>query len=122
DKKTRTVYVTAKSRQIVRNKPHFRYQLYALSLLTGKAKLRSTVLIADTIVNDLSNHDKASNFTFVAGPTAKGSGPGSVKGTITLNAFLQQQRTGLLLQGGVIYIGFGSHGDYGSYNGWILAY
>jgi hypothetical protein len=122
DKKTRTIYVTAKSKRIVKNKPHFRYHLHALSLLTGKAKLRNPVLIADTIVNDLSNHDKASDFTFVAGPTAKGSGSGNVRGTITLNAFLQQQRTGLLLQDGVIYIGFGSHGDYGTYHGWILAY
>jgi hypothetical protein len=122
DKKTRTIYVTAKSKRIVKKRPHFRYQLYALSLLTGKPKLRSPALIADTIVNDLSNHDQAKDFTFVAGPKAKGSGSGNVKGTITLNAFLQQQRTALLLQDGVIYMGFGSHGDYGNYHGWILAY
>ena len=122
DKKARTIYLTAKSKLTVKNRPHFRYQLYALDLLTGKAKLRSPVLIADTIVNDLSNHHKAANFTFVAGPTAKGSGSGSIKGIITLNAFLQQQRTGLLLHDGVIYMGFGSHGDFGTYHGWVLAY
>src|SRR6516164_1264298 len=41
DREGRIIYLTAKSKRIVKNKPHFRYQLYALDLLTGKAKLRS---------------------------------------------------------------------------------
>jgi hypothetical protein len=122
DKKTRTIYLTAKSKRIVKNKPHFRYQLYALNLLTGKPKLGSPILISDTIVNDLQNQEKASDFSFVAGPTAEGSGSGSANGIVNFNTFLQHQRTGLLLQNGVIYLGFGSHGDYGTYHGWILAY
>jgi hypothetical protein len=122
EKKANTIYVVAKSKLIVEDKPHFRYNLFALSLLTGKPKRRSPILIADTVVNDLDKHDHAVDFTFVAGPTAQGSGSGSIAGKIALDAFLQQQRTGLLLQDGVLYMGFGSHGDFGSYHGWILAY
>jgi hypothetical protein len=122
DKRTRTVYLTSKSKLIVADKPHFRYRIFALSLLTGKPKLRSPVVIADTVVNDLDKHDDAADFTFVAGPTADGSGSGSADGKITFNAFLQHQATGLLLQDGAIYLGFGSTGDRGSYHGWVLAY
>jgi len=32
------------------------------------------------------------------------------------------QRPALLLDGGTLYIGFGSHGDYNIYQGWLMAY
>jgi hypothetical protein len=40
DRDGRALNLPAKSKRIVRNKPHFGYQLYAVDLLTGKAKLR----------------------------------------------------------------------------------
>jgi hypothetical protein len=40
----------------------------------------------------------------------------------TFNAQLENQRAGLLLQSGVVYIGWASHCDYGPYTGWIMSY
>jgi hypothetical protein len=54
--------------------------------------------------------------------TAAGTGIGSVNGVITFDAKLQNQRPGLLLQGGKLYIAFSSHNDCGNYHGWVLAY
>ena len=35
---------------------------------------------------------------------------------------IQLQRPGLLLEGGIVYMAFGSHCDNGSYHGWIFGY
>lgn len=32
------------------------------------------------------------------------------------------QRPALLLNGGTVYVGFGSHGDHGTYQGWLMGY
>jgi hypothetical protein len=41
---------------------------------------------------------------------------------VLFNPMQQLQRPGLLLDGGVIYIAFGSHGDHNPYHGWIFAH
>jgi len=42
--------------------------------------------------------------------------------TATLDPSVQQNRPGLLLDGGVVYLAFGSCGDVAPYHGWVLAY
>ena len=42
--------------------------------------------------------------------------------TITFDPLFQLNRPGLLLLDGVLYIAFGSHGDFGEFYGWIMAY
>jgi hypothetical protein len=53
---------------------------------------------------------------------ALGRGTGSFNGTVTFNPKIQNQRAALLLQNGLVYIGWGSHCDLGLYHGWLMAY
>jgi len=51
-----------------------------------------------------------------------GSGSGSSGGRLPWDPRLENQRAGLLLLNGIVYVGFGSHSDTLPYHGWILAY
>ena len=116
DRAAGLVYLTSKSKLVSGGKPHYLYHLHALDLRTGAQRLSGPTVIAETVVNG------PQNFTFLSGPSVKGSGEANVSGTITFNAFLQLQRPGLLLQDGCIYLGFASQGDRTPYHGWVLAY
>src|SRR6266571_1554410 len=54
--------------------------------------------------------------------TVSGNGDGSVNGTVTFDSQKENQRTGLTLLIGIVYVGFSSHCDWGPYHGWILGY
>lgn len=54
--------------------------------------------------------------------TYNGSGDGSVNNVITFDAQKQNQRAGLALVNGIVYVSFSSHCDWGPYHGWILGY
>jgi uncharacterized protein (TIGR03437 family) len=79
--------------------------LHALDLTTGSEKLNGPVQIQAT----------------VAGSGWEGTGD-AVDGKLPLVPGSHLQRPGLLLANGSIYAGFGSHGDYVPWHGWIVAY
>src|SRR5208282_1349608 len=77
------------------------YRLHALDVTTGAEKFGGPVLIAASV---------------------PGTGYDNVNGTVTFSAFRHLQRPGLLLLNGILYLGFGSHGDVDDYHGWLMAY
>ncbi|PYO95392.1 MAG: hypothetical protein DMD62_02240 [Gemmatimonadetes bacterium] len=54
--------------------------------------------------------------------SVNGNGDGNVGNVITFDAQKQNQRSGLTLLNGVVYVSFSSHCDWGPYHGWILGY
>src|ERR1019366_3584651 len=75
--------------------------LHALSLTTGVEQLGGPVEITGQV---------------------SGTGTGSVGGILTFDPTYHHQRPALLLSNGVLYLGFGSVGDIGTWHGWVMSY
>lgn len=99
DSATRTLYVVARSKS--KTSSDYVQYLHAINLSTGADRPGSPVLIT---------------------ATTPGTGDGSQNGVITFNAQKQNQRPGLLLHDGTIYICWASHCDWGPYHGWVMGY
>jgi hypothetical protein len=117
DVATDTLYVVAKTKEIRlegnQDVTHYVVKLHALDTRSGADK--AVVTIGDTtFVGGLYN-----NVTTVAVP---GTGADSVSGIVRFNALRENQRPGLALDHGMVYVSFASHGDNGPYHGWIIAY
>jgi hypothetical protein len=92
-----TIYVVAKSK----DSQGYHQKLHGLDISTGFERPGSPVEIAATV---------------------DGNGDGSVAGIISFNPLMQLNRPALLLKNGIVYIAFGSHGDYDPYHGWVIGY
>ena len=98
DPSTNTLYVVAKSTV---SDVTFIQRLHALDITTGLEKFGGPSQLSASV---------------------PGNGNGSSGGILNWDPLWQSNRAGLLLLNGIIYIGFGSHGDLGPWHGWILAY
>jgi Legume lectin domain/Chitobiase/beta-hexosaminidase C-terminal domain len=98
DPSTNTMYLVAKSTVADTT---FIQRLHAIDITTGQEKFGGPTTLAASV---------------------PGNGNGSSGGTLNWDPKWQNNRVSLLLLNGIVYIGFGSHGDNGPWHGWILAY
>jgi hypothetical protein len=101
-----TLYLVAKTKEMGPPcsvaSPCYAQRLHALDIATGAEKAGSPVVIQ---------------------PSVPGTGAGADSdGQIPYNALRQNQRPGLLLYGGVVYVASGGHTDANPYHGWIVGY
>lgn len=94
-----TLYVVAATKE----NGTYVQRLHALSVTTGAEKFGGPVVIQATV---------------------KGTGSGSSGGSLSFDPFRSNQRPGLLLLNGGIYIAWSSHGleDEFTYHGWVIGY
>ena len=97
DPSTNTLYVVSKS--VIVSGPTFFQRLHAIDLATGNEKFSGPVTISATY-------------------------PGTRDGgtTDTFDPGVQNQRPGLALVNGIVYIAWASHEDVGLYYGWVIGY
>jgi hypothetical protein len=98
DLSTGTMYVVGKT---VLAPNTFNQRLHALDITTGAEKFGGPKPISAQV---------------------PGTANGSMNGFLNFDPEWENQRAGLLLQNGVVYIAFGSHGDNGPWHGWIVSY
>jgi len=95
DPQSNRIYVIAKTYE---NLQHI-YRIHALDLRSGAEAVPAQVLQA----------------------TVSGTGDGSANGTLAFNAFYENQRAGIVLSNGVLYMVFAAYSDNIPYHGWVIA-
>jgi hypothetical protein len=100
DPSTNTLYVVSKS--VIPPGPPFFQRFHALDLKTGAEKFTGPKLIAASVAG--------------TAPDANASGQ------IPFDPQNHNQRAGLALVNGVVYIAWASHEDHDHYHGWIMGY
>jgi hypothetical protein len=94
---------------------------------TGTLYVVSKTLESSAMVQRLHALDITSGAEKFGGPviitaSVPGTGNGSSNGTLAFDTQWENQRPGLLLLNGIVWIGFASHSDNGPWHGWILGY
>jgi hypothetical protein len=77
-------------------------RLHAVDIATGNEKFGGPVVIAASVNGTGAGNDGA--------------------GHVPFDSLRENQRMGLVLTGGVVYITWASHGDNGPYHGWVIGY
>lgn len=97
DSSSKTMYFVARST----GDGTFVQYLHAINITDGTEKPGSPVAISASV---------------------PGTGDGSTKGAVSFDPRRNNQRQGLLLVNGVVYISWSSHCDWNPYHGWIIGY
>ncbi len=99
DLSTNTIYVVSKS---VNASTQFFQRLHALDLTTGNERVTPRSIDGSISV--------------------PGTGAGSVSGQVAFDPRNENQRPGLVLSNGVIYVSWASHEDHDPYHGWVIGF
>jgi Bacterial Ig-like domain (group 3) len=94
---SRTLYLVARTKE----NAVYVQRLHALDLSTGAEKMGGPKVIQASV---------------------PGTGYDSVGGSVTFNPKRQNQRAGLALANGTVYIAWSSHEDIDPYHGWVMGY
>lgn len=97
DPGTFTMYVVVRTRENLKDVQ----RLHALDIRTGQLRPNSGVVIDATV---------------------QGSGIGGDGSSITFHPLRSNQRAGLLLLNGVVWVAWGSHDDVQPYHGWVMGF
>ncbi len=97
DSVAQTIYFVARST----DGTHFVQYLHAVNIATGSDQAGSPVAITASM---------------------PGTGDGNVSNVVSFDPMRNNQRQGLALVNGVVYISYSSHCDWNPYHGWILGY
>jgi hypothetical protein len=98
DAESKTLYVVARTKEHGSN---FVQKLHALNLEDGSERPKSPVTIE---------------------ASCRGTADDGTNGVVTFDPLHENQRPALALTGGVVYIGWASHCDWGPYHGWLIGY
>lgn len=114
DRSSGTIYVVAKAMRRDGNQTTFHHTLHALALESGNERREPAEITGTTTLTDRG--------VFTAGPSWKHSLRRLLGNTLAFNPRVQYSRTGLLLQDGILYFGYGSHCHDEEAYGWVFAY
>ncbi len=106
DLSSKTLYVVTKSEDTGTScipSAACHQRLHGLSLIDGSEKFGGPVTIDASI-------------------TVPGTGDGSSGGVLAFNPLTENQRPGLALVNGVVYVSWASHGDNDPYHGWVMGF
>ncbi|MGB7845950.1 MAG: hypothetical protein WBL63_10070 [Candidatus Acidiferrum sp.] len=99
DPATNTLYVVGKS---VNASTQFFQRLHAIDLTTGNERVTPRSIDSSISV--------------------PGTGAGSVSGQVAFDPREENQRPGLALSNGVVYVAWASHEDHDPYHGWVIGF
>jgi len=99
DPSTKAVYLVTKSKTT--SGGAYRQRLHALNLVDGSERTNSPVSLDNTI-------------------TAPGTCDGGT--TVSFDPLRENQRPGLALVNGTVYVSWASHGDVDNYHGWVIGF
>jgi hypothetical protein len=90
--------------------------------VVGRTKENGTTFVQRLHALDITSGAERPNSPVVITANYPGTGDGNLSGVITFDPQRQNQRPGLALVNGVVYISWASHCDWGPYHGWVIGY
>jgi MYXO-CTERM domain-containing protein len=94
--------------------------VYAVTLTSTRTDAGTSYAHHVHALDLYDGHERLAPVQVVA--SVPGTGDGSVGGNIALQSQFQNQRAGLVLANGNLYVAFGAYCDTGPYHGWVIAY